>query len=272
MAARFEGKVVAITGGSAGVGAACARAFAREGAKLVLAARGADALEALARDLRPHPVITLTADVASDEDCRRIVTAAEERFGALHVLVNNAGYNARGDFESLPASELARVIDVNLRSPIVMSRLALPLLRSSGGGAIVNVASLAGRTPLPHAVVYSASKFGLRAFSLALNEELRGTGVTVSVVSPGPLFTGFLLDNMDVAADIVFSQPMRTAEQVAGAVLACAADGTPERALPRGSGALATLGYLWPTLSRALRPLLEAHGRRVKQKLRRQQS
>ena len=161
-----------------------------------------------------------------------------------------------------------QIVDVNLKGPIVLTRLALPYLRRSGQGAIVNVASIAGQIPLPEEAAYSATKFGLRGFSFALAEELRGSGVTVSVVSPGPIETGFITDDLDNVPDIVFSQPMSSSEEVARAVLDCAADGRTERTLPRISGALATAGYLVPKIPRLLRPLLTEQGRRAKAKFR----
>jgi short-subunit dehydrogenase len=132
----------------------------------------------------------------------------------------------------------------------------------------VNVASLAGRVPLPHEAVYSATKFGLRTFSMALAEELRGTGITVSAVSPGPVDTNFIMADLDEVPDLVLSQPMVTADEVAALVVACAVDGKVERVTPRASAALTTLGYLAPGLGRMLRPLLEARGRRNKRKFR----
>ncbi|MEZ4222182.1 MAG: SDR family oxidoreductase [Polyangiaceae bacterium] len=256
---------IVITGASAGVGAAVARRFADRSARLLLAARGQPGLDAIAAELSSRTeVVTMAMDVANDAQCEALIARAEDVFGGIDVLVNNAGYNARGDFEAMTAMDLAQMVDVNLRAPVVLTRHALPVLRRQGGGAIVNVASLAGRTPVPHAVVYSASKFGLRAFSLALNEELRGSGITVSVVSPGPIDTGFLLDDIDQVPDLVLSQPMSSAEQVADAVVDCALRGTPERALPAASAILTHFAYLVPAAARKLKPLLEARGRRAK--------
>lgn len=264
MAERFAGRTVLITGASAGVGAAAARAFAAEGAQLVLAARDAGRLDELAGELG---ALAVAADVSVPGQCRMLVEKAVEARGGIDVLVNNAGCNHRGSLDAIADTDLAQIIDTNLRAPILLTRLALPHLRA-GGGAVVNVASIAGQIPVPHEATYSASKFGLRAFTYALAEELRGSGVTVSAVSPGPVATGFILDNPDEVPDIVFAQPMSTAEQVAALILDCAADGRVERSIPTSTHVFATLGYLWPRLPRLVQPLMEPRGRRVKAKYR----
>jgi short-subunit dehydrogenase len=267
---RFTDKNVVITGASAGIGAACARQFAAEGARVALAARTAAPLEALAAELRGKgtKVAVVACDVGKLADCTRLVETAARELGGIDVLVNNAGANKRGAIDQYSAQELADVVDVNLRAPIFLTRLALPHLRKNGG-AVVGVASLAGFVPLPDSPVYSATKFGLRAFSLALAEQLAASGVRVSVVSPGPVDTSFIMEEIDQVPDIVFSQPMSTADEVAQAILDCAADGDRERAMPAASGKLATLAYLMPSVQRLLRPLLEWRGRKVKERYRR---
>lgn len=265
----FNDRTVVITGASAGIGLACARQFAEAGANVVLVARGAAELErARAEVARLGPALAIAVDVAAADAPDRIVGATLERFGALHVLVNNAGKHARGPFGDQRDADLAAMVDVNLRAPIMLTRRALPHLVASGRGAVINVASLAGKIPTVGSVVYSATKFGIRGFSLALADELRGTGVTVSCVSPGPVDTQFIMAELDQVTDLTMSQPMVTPDEVAALVVACAIDGKPERVTPRLSGALATAGYLAPGLRRALRPMLERRGRRNKQKLR----
>ena len=143
----FKEKTVVITGGSEGVGAACARRFADAGANLVLVARSKKNLESIASELRSKSrVQTVAMDVSDIEACSSLFKKAEYEFGSVHVLINNAGFHERGATESIAIADLCMMIDVNLKAPIVLSRLALPYLSQSGDGAIVNVASLAGRT------------------------------------------------------------------------------------------------------------------------------
>lgn len=268
MDGNFRGKTVIVTGGSEGVGAATARRFAASGANLVLVARGKRKLDELAEELRPTSrVQVVPMDVADADACVNLCKKAAYEFDGIHVLVNNAGYHRRGPVEKLPPAELGRMIDVNLRAPIVLSRIALPHIRQSGGGAIINVASLAGRTPVMGAATYSASKFGLRAFTFALGEELAGSGIKLATVSPGPIDTGFIMTHIDDVADITFSQPMSTAEEVAQVIMDLAVNDKRERSMPPFSGLLTTLSYLFPGLGKALRPALDRKGRKVKQQL-----
>ncbi|MDH5500279.1 MAG: SDR family oxidoreductase, partial [Gammaproteobacteria bacterium] len=160
----FKDKTVIITGGSEGVGAATAKKFARLGANLVLVARNKKNLDAMAEALRPlTKVMVVPMDVSDSDACVSLLRKTQFEFGAVHVLVNNAGYHRRGSVANVPAADIGRMIDVNLRAPLVLAALAIPYLKEAGGGAIINVASLAGRVPLAGAATYSASKFGLRA-------------------------------------------------------------------------------------------------------------
>ena len=267
MSGRFQGKIVVVTGASSGVGEQAARQFAAEGARVVLAARTASALEAVAKDIGQQAT-AVPVDVSDPEACRELLRRAAAPGDRIDVLVNNAAVNHRGAVEKNEPEALAQIVDVNLKGPIVLTRLALPYLRRSRKGAVVNVASIAGQVPLPEEATYSATKFGLRAFTAALAEELSGSDITVSVVSPGPIDTGFIREDIDNVPDIVFSQPMCSAEEVANAILDSAHDGTAERTLPRTSGLLATAGYLAPQLLSVLRPGLAEQGRRAKQKFR----
>ena len=150
--------------------------------------------------------------------------------------------------------DLAAMVDVNMRAPLVLTAAALPYLRRAGGGAVVMVGSLAGCAPLQGAATYSATKAGLRTFAYALADELRDSNISVGVVSPGPIDTGFIMDDLDQVEDIVFSQPMSSAQQVARAVLKLASGRRTEIAMPASSGILLNLFYLSPWLRRRAPP------------------
>lgn len=264
----FKDKTVIITGGSEGVGAATARLFAEAGANLMLVARGKKNLEVLAEELRDKTKVEIFAMDVSDVDaCVDVFKKAQFEFGHVDILINNAGCHARGTVDAVDAAELGRMVDVNLRAPIVLSRIALPYLKDADEAAIINVGSLAGRTPIPGSATYSATKAGLRAFTLALAEELRGSKVKVALISPGPINTGFIMADVDKTADITFSQPMSTSEEVAQSILDLCSNNIREVAMPALSGFMTTLMYLFPWLGRQMKPVLERKGQRVKKQL-----
>ncbi len=267
----FKDKTVIITGGSAGVGAATARKFAEYGANLVLVARSKRNLDRIAEELRGKTRVEIVAmDVSDTDACVNLFKKAEFEFGNINILINNAGYHERGPVESVSVEDLSSMIDINLKAPIIMCKLAIKYLKQAGGGAIINVASLAGRTPVPLAATYSATKFGLRAFTFALGEELRGSDIKIAAVSPGPIDTGFIMANIDDVTDITFSQPMSTAEDVAQEILNLTANTKRERSMPPISGLLTTTMYLFPWLGRLVLPLMIRKGRNVKRKLKAQ--
>lgn len=271
MSERFRGKVALITGASMGVGAAAARAFAREGARLVLVARGREALARIATELGGNAEVAAECmDVADGGGCEAMVERVARRFGRIDVLVNNAALHVRGPFERIATGDIERMVEVNLTAPLRLMRLVLPHMLRAGGGAMVNVASLSGVAALPGAAAYSGTKFGLRGFCFAFAEEVRDRNISVSLVSPGPIDTSFLMDNLDVAEDLSFSQPLSSAEEVAAAILRAAAGPSTEIAMPRMTARLATLAYLFPPLARRLRPALRRKGARAKERYRRE--
>jgi short-subunit dehydrogenase len=272
MTARFKEKTIIITGASAGVGAACARAFAAQKANLVLVARGQQGLDLIKEELSKQTrVLTVAMDVSDTEQCLALFAKTELEFGRVDVLVNNAGMHSRGNLETVSPADIGAMVDINLRAPMMLSCAAIPYLRRAGGGAIVMVGSLAGMAPLQGAATYSGTKAGLRAFAYALADEMRDSDIYVGVVSPGPIDTGFIMDEIDKVEDIVFSQPMSSADAVADAVLSIAAGDRLEIPMPTASGIIMNLAYLFPWLRRYLRPKLYAKGLKNKNKYRNRQ-
>lgn len=266
----FKDKTVIITGGSEGVGAAAARMFAEAGASLLLVARNKKNLEAIAEELRDRTRVEIFAMDVSDADaCVDLFKKANFEFGRIDVLVNNAGYHQRGPFTTVDANDLGKMIDVNLKAPIVLTRLALPYMEDQGG-AIINVGSLAGKTPVPNSATYAASKAGLRSLTYSLSDELADTGIKVAVVQPGPIDTGFIMSDIDKVSDITFSQPISTADEVAQTILDLCGNNQVEISMPRLSGVLTTASYLMPWLGRIIRPMLERKGANVKARLKQQ--
>ncbi|GAB7007062.1 SDR family NAD(P)-dependent oxidoreductase [Nocardioides sp. AN3] len=176
---RLAGATVLVTGASGGLGATIARRLHREGSRLVLSGRRETELDDLAAELGGETRVVV-ADLARVDDVRRL---AEETAG-VDVLVANAGLPANGRLLDIGVEEIERSVDLNIRSTLLLIRLLLPPMVERGSGHVVIIGSLAGLACTPGSSVYHASKFALRGFGQALHEELRGSGIGVSLVSP----------------------------------------------------------------------------------------
>jgi short-subunit dehydrogenase len=189
----FRNKVVIVTGASSGIGRALALQLAREGASVALAARSAGRLQALAEECRARggTVEVIPTDVADESQCRALVGRAAEAFGRIDMLINNAGMSVVAKLEELPDLKLFHyVMDVNFFGALSCCYFALPHLIETAG-RIVNVSSIGGLLAIPHNTSYIASKFALQGFSDSLRMELKPRGVSVTVISPYWVVTGF---------------------------------------------------------------------------------
>ncbi|AIW42364.1 MULTISPECIES: SDR family oxidoreductase [Paenibacillus] len=189
---RIENKVVVITGASSGIGEATALLLAERGAKVVLGARGADRLEALATRISNGggEAVYARTDVRRREDLCNLVNLACERYGKLDVLVSNAGVMPISPLEDLCVEDWEDMIDVNIKGVLYGIAAALPIFHKQGSGHFVNIASVAGHKTVPNQSVYSGTKFAVRAISEGLRQEA-GDKLRVTIISPGIVQTNF---------------------------------------------------------------------------------
>jgi NADP-dependent 3-hydroxy acid dehydrogenase YdfG len=184
----MDGKVVAITGASSGIGEATAVLLAEAGARVVLGARRSDRLEALAKRL--DKAVWRQTDVRRRADLTALVELARQEYGQLDVLVNNAGIGPISPLDELRVDDWDQMIDVNFRGVLYGVAAALPVFREQGFGHVVNVVSTAGLQIVPTMAVYAATKNAVRTFSEGLRQEA-GPDLRVTVVSPGYVGTDF---------------------------------------------------------------------------------
>jgi NAD(P)-dependent dehydrogenase (short-subunit alcohol dehydrogenase family) len=188
----FRNKVALVTGGSRGLGLALARELATEGACLALVARKSEELERAAVELRKSgaTVLTLAADLTSEEEVSQLVLATVERFGRIDVLINNAGIMQVGPFDTMSPKDYEEAMDIHYWAPLRLVLECLPHLRVRPEARIVNIASIGGVVAAPHMLPYSGSKFALVGLSEGMRSELAAEGILVTTVCPGLMRTG----------------------------------------------------------------------------------
>ncbi|GAC1460884.1 MAG: SDR family NAD(P)-dependent oxidoreductase [Ktedonobacteraceae bacterium] len=189
MSRTVKDKVVIVTGASSGIGAATAREFARQGARVVLAARRIDALTALVSEITNDggQAIAITTDLTDTAQVMQLVERTQEAYGRIDILVNNAGINWEKHLVETSIDEIAHMLQANLLGMMVLTRAVLPEMQQRHRGAIISVGSVASHVALEP--LYAATKFGVRGFSLALRRQLIGSGISVSLVTPGNIRT-----------------------------------------------------------------------------------
>jgi uncharacterized protein len=183
-----------ITGASSGIGLELAKCFAADGCRLVLVARNLTALEKLAEELRQKnkiETIILSADLSRPETPKQIFDKLAAQKVSVDVLVNNAGFGLHGHFAKMPLQRQLEIIQVNVNALTELTGLFLPEMLQRRAGGVLNVSSVAGFVPGPNMVIYYATKAFVQSFSEALSEELDGSGVSVTVLCPGPTETNF---------------------------------------------------------------------------------
>ena len=212
----LEGKSVLVTGGGSGLGAETSRVLAGAAMNVLVADLDLEAAQKVARSLSdcPGTVNAIELDVRDPASAENAVDEAEERFGGLDVLVNNAGTDRTVPFDELGIEEWDRVLDVNLRGAFLMSHFAFPRMKERGAGHIVNIASTAARRAWANAAAYHASKWGLLGLSHALHVEAREAGVGVTALIAGGMRTPFIMDRFPDTDPGLLQEPRNVAEAV----------------------------------------------------------
>ncbi|MFC0272405.1 SDR family NAD(P)-dependent oxidoreductase [Metabacillus herbersteinensis] len=207
-------KTVLITGASGGIGRELAFQFAKDGYQLVLVARSEKRLQQLAEELTPAPVAIKVKDISSPEGVYELVNDLKAENIKVDVLVNNAGFGLYGEFTETSIDEELNMIDLNIKTLTLLTKLLIPSMMKNKTGHILNVASIAAFQPGPLMAVYYATKAYVLSFSEALENELQGTGVGVSVLCPGPTETGFS-DRANLEQSKLFKDNVMDAASVA---------------------------------------------------------
>ena len=220
MSKQLREKVAIITGASAGIGQACARALAGEGARLVLTARRAERLEELAAEARQlgTDAVFVAGDAREEETARLCVERAVSEFGRIDILINNAGVGNYKNLVDTSAEEYDEMVDSNVRSTFLFTRHAVPVMIGQRGGLVLMISSMAGVYGFPGEAVYCATKFAQVGFAQALDKELRPHGIKVGAICPGGVKTEFALGKGRTEEGVEESD-MLEAEDVARAVV-----------------------------------------------------
>ena len=230
---RLDGKVALITGGGTGIGAACARLFAQEGAAVVITGRRKDALETVVKDIEKNKgrALAVAGSVTDEAHAQAAVAQAVRSYGKLDILVNNAGTGAFGKpLHETDEATWNEMLAINLTGTYRMIKAAVPEMIKAGGGSIVNVSSIASLVGIPMTAAYSASKGGMDALTRCVAMDYAQQKIRCNSVCPGlvdtPMASG-LIDNKDALAQIMTAYPLGrygTSEEVAKLILYLASD------------------------------------------------
>jgi short-subunit dehydrogenase len=236
-AVEISGRRALVTGATGGIGQAIARALHGKGAHVVVTGRRGEVLEGLAKELGDR-VDVVVADLSDSREARELA----ERAAPVDVLVANAALPGSGEVLDYSPEEIDRALDVNLRAPIQLARALVPGMLERGSGHLVFVSSISGKVALAGSAIYSATKFGIRAFAFGLRDDLHGTGVSATTVFPG------FIEDAGMWADTGLKLPpgvgSRSSEQVAAAVIKGIERDRAE--IDVAPFSLRTGGWLWP--------------------------
>jgi NADP-dependent 3-hydroxy acid dehydrogenase YdfG len=193
----LEGKVAIVTGAGRGIGKAISVSLAKAGCRIVLAARKREQIEAVQKEIlsKGGDALGVPTDLTADEDIQRLVEASQAQWGAVDILINNAGWGKRASVVVASLTDWDQTFRLNLRAPMVLAKALLPNMIAKREGAVINIGSVSGKTGEANGAAYSASKFGLIGFTQSLYEEVREHGIKVAVILPGFVDTPLIPPN-----------------------------------------------------------------------------
>jgi short-subunit dehydrogenase len=249
-------KVVIITGGSGGIGSAIVNKLSNHGASIVSVYN------------RNHPddqsdenIIHVKANLTKSEDWDRLLAFTLNKYGKIDVLINCAGLLEPGDFLSLQDDQLKKMIDINFTSVLYGIQKTSMIMNKQGFGHIINIGSLGGIVPMPYSAVYSATKFALRGFTFSLYEELKGTGINISLITPGSVVTKMLdYEAQGINSAISFVSKPISPVKVADAVLRVIHKPRVELIIPRNQSIPSKLLVFSPNIFSGLYSILHKIG------------
>ena len=186
---QIKDKIAIVTGASGGIGLAVAKRLAQEGAKVVLAARSADKLKQLEREIPGS--FAVPTDMRKQEDIHQLVQQTEQKFGRIDILINNAGQGLLSPVESIDLKDYREIMELNVFAVLEAMQAVIPIMRQQGGGAILNVSSLVSKNYFPQLGGYASTKYALNALSLTARQELASDKIVVSVFHPKMTATEF---------------------------------------------------------------------------------
>lgn len=264
----LSGKVVVIAGGSGGIGSEIYKKLLLLDAKVTGISRTENIHLKKFSENNNKKYNWIICDLSSISGWEDSLTEIKEKFGKIDVLVNCAGVLIPGKVENLTYEQIEQVISTNFTSNVLAFKSIVPLLREQRFGHIINLGSLGGIVPMPYEALYSATKFAVRGFTLSLRKELAGTGINISLVSPGPVFTKMLaVESSDPYSTIAFVNYPVEADLIAQKIIHLILHPQTELILPSGIKTAALLLNLFPNLFNLFYPVLNYLGKRNLKKL-----
>jgi NAD(P)-dependent dehydrogenase (short-subunit alcohol dehydrogenase family) len=251
----IQGRIVMVSGGSGGIGSALSGALVESGAVVIASARHDPS------GIPPQGGFFIETDLRSPQSWSRLVGTVMERYGRIDALVNCMGALIPGPFDGLSDEDIRTVVETNVLGTLFGVKAVIPVMKAQGSGHIINLGSLGGILPMPYGALYSSTKFAVRGFTLSLGEELKRSGIKVTLISPGPVRTPMLdRESLDDRSTIAFVTRPLSPRDVAEAVLGVLASPRSEVLIPGVSGRLALVGGRFPKLLPAAFPFLDIIG------------